>query len=909
MRIADSLIESGIIAILIYTSFFWGGVAPGALMALEWASALLLLLWLLKRMAASAFRAPTYSATVRQPVPLSAWGLYAAAGALFLWPLLQMIPLPAALIRVGSPAAYALRVESAAALNQPVADWLPLSVYACATRQQWLQFLVYPSIFFLTVQTFRTRRQVTRFVYIVLATGFIQAVSGIAGLLFDTARVESIFWISGSFVNKNHFAGYLEMVILLGFGMFLADMETRTSGSRQPIELLRDRYSKALLWLFGLLTLVGAHLLTGSRGGWLSLTAGMGCLGILMVRRRVLRRWAAVLLVVLPLAFGASVLLRPAAMLPRLKSLTEPELSWQMRRELWRTALLIFQDFPATGSGLGTLGHIHPRYRTFRSTMHFDYAHNDYVQLLAELGLPGAVAAFALAALLARRMVSAWRQQHARWSISLGAGVMCALFSLLVHSVTDFNLHIPSNALLFSVLAALGTRLWTVREAERHHGHNRRRLPGSSAASPALPARKSRFGGLAWGTTVVGISLIGWYLLQVLADFRAAWRYEQFIRESRTPPSQAALVFEEPEPAVQLLEAAMRLEPCHAQYASALGRYLHRHLPDVAHPYADAIGQQRLAKAENLLRRAVLLEPSNAAHYYELGRLSQDIAPCPAPDGDGTARHREAQWLAACPTARLFYAVLRNAPNDSFFRETVGRWLYAYLPGRTRATLREIAAREVRLTRVADSVARRAAQFFYDVQLDYESDQELARLAPPAGDEDNDVLARLPNIVREDAGWVEFGNDDGTAEWSSPLSADELRIKKIIYLPRDVEAYSKAAIRVYLNAVGRNECTARLVLDSHHIATVTGGFPLQPDWYEIPLDTRLLQGKSLITIYLRATGACGPENALQIWGDRQAPTVHSVFNLDTVDDLSIRDGAQTGEYLIRLLLRRTTVSP
>jgi hypothetical protein len=164
------------------------------------------------------------------------------------------------------------------------------------------------------------------------------------------------------------------------------------------------------------------------------------------------------------------------------------------------------------------------------------------------------------------------------------------------------------------------------------------------------------------------------------------------------------------------------------------------------------------------------------------------------------------------------------------------------------------------------------------------------------------LLARLPNILNNSAG-IELGNDDGTAEWRTRLYDDTLRVSKVIAVPQQLDAYTAAAVKIYMNNGGSADFVAYISLDNYLLKTYAYAVPREPGWQEIPVDLALLYGKSFITVYVRTSGASRNENYLQIWGDKNTPTVHSVFNFDTTDDLSFDDGVQTGEYLIRLVLR------
>ena len=75
-------------------------------------------------------------------------------------------------------------------------------------------------------------------------------------------------------------------------------------------------------------------------------------------------------------------------------------------------------------------------------------------------------------------------------------------------------------------------------------------------------------------------------------------------------------------------------------------------------------------------------------------------------------------------------------------------------------------------------------------------------------------------------------------------------------------------------------------------------------WYEIPFDIHWLHGKSRISVYIRVSDASQRGNFLQIWGSQKTSTSESMFNFETTEDLSSERGIQTGEYLIRLILRK-----
>jgi hypothetical protein len=130
-----------------------------------------------------------------------------------------------------------------------------------------------------------------------------------------------------------------------------------------------------------------------------------------------------------------------------------------------------------------------------------------------------------------------------------------------------------------------------------------------------------------------------------------------------------------------------------------------------------------------------------------------------------------------------------------------------------------------------------------------------------------------------------------------------MRVKKEICLPETLESYDTAMLRIFLNHGGNPNFIMQVSLDDQSIKALPP-LPETAQWYEIPLERSLLAGKSLITVYIRISGASEAGNSLQLWGDQDTPTTQSVSNLKTIHDLSSDEGNQTGEYMIRLVLHR-----
>jgi O-antigen ligase len=301
-----------------------------------------------------------------------------------------------------------------------------------------------------------------------LGVGLTQYILGNNFLPFGYVRPDYGSRASGFYVCPNHFAGFLESLALLVLALAL--------------------FARLRIWIRIVLIYLAAAalagvLISGSRGGYLSSGTGLVVLVIyafyhsFRVAPSRLRQLllGAIGVGGMALLLGSIFVTRSELLTQRFGSIIEPK---DLRPRLWQAALGQFALDPAIGTGAGTYLVYGRKFRDPSVQTDPVYAHNDYVQLLAEYG---ATAGVLLIGFLAAHLYSAWKfiRQMLRWlqqnekafssSLALVIGASLGIIGLMVHSFFDFNLQIPGNTLfvafLFGILANPGVQ-WDKEQRE-----------------------------------------------------------------------------------------------------------------------------------------------------------------------------------------------------------------------------------------------------------------------------------------------------------------------------------------------------------------------------------------------------------------------------------------------------------
>lgn len=352
---------------------------------------------------------------------------------------------------------------------------LRVSVYRHDSIGQAMLYCAYGMLCFLVNQNLLRASQARKVAMILALFGIAIAcfalLQGVApnGKLYWVRVPRLGGWIYGPYVNHNHYAGLMEMLVPIPLIIAL---------SRLAHEKTRIAAGTAAA------IMVGTIFLSGSRGGMLAIFVELAVLGIVLSRQKKSMRIAlaigafAVVLVSLLAWLGGKEL---TTRVTSISTEARGEISGGMRLSIDRDAFQMFRHRPILGWGIGTFPVVYPQFRSFYTNFFVNEAHNDYLQLLSEMGLLGFGTMLWFLSVLFRRV----RDKISKWPTDVSGAVTlaCALgvIGILVHSLIDFNLQIPANAALYYVFCTIAAAPPLLQRA-------RKRRPVSAEGEDLLPA-------------------------------------------------------------------------------------------------------------------------------------------------------------------------------------------------------------------------------------------------------------------------------------------------------------------------------------------------------------------------------------------------------------------------------------
>jgi len=555
---------------------------------------------------------------------------------------LQIIPLPRGVVAAVSPAVTQHYDQAAASLPPGTTESVRyyLSYYPWATREALVALAVYAGFFWLIVNVFNTPARIRRLAAIVVCAGGAIALYGLTEYFTGSERIlfyrktVDINRVTGTYVSSSSLAAYLAVLLPVAVAYALACRSSRPVGAERDLRLAQANGSLRwyttvtsliqrtsigqLLLLFLVLAMAVALALSFSRGGLAALAIG-GLTFVVLARRRHRRRSWRFVLPLVAAGLVVTVALLAAAdpvwtWLIRGLEL-EGDLSTVNRLKVWNGTVQMISSLWASGSGLGTFRYAFPAFLPGGINLYFDHAHQEFLELVAEVGIPGAAAALWLLVALIVRVARGMPPQHQRAARVLAIGLIAALVAVVSHAFVDFPLHIPAIALtaiavtgmlvasLKAPLPVAGAgrslesparRFWrlALHNEQVATAPSRRRCASSVANGGALAtsldptgrdAKRAEYSGLSnlraipvrlgWAATGVVALVVAWLLA---TSYTSQWHYYS-VRPAQQATLNPTIPFRPetriaPRKAAASLEAAYRADPWNALAPLALAQ-------------------------------------------------------------------------------------------------------------------------------------------------------------------------------------------------------------------------------------------------------------------------------------------------------------------------------------------------
>ncbi len=307
--------------------------------------------------------------------------------------------------------------------------------------------LNYLTIFYLVIHTIRSRSQFRQLVYLIIGIATFLSIFGLFKYFganpfpwWDYVHQKNTARMTATFGNADHLAGYMEMAIPLIMGLFLTGF----------------RGGKLFLMIYLCCLLLTALLLSLSRGGWIGASVSLSFMSIVLLTSRYFVRKKLLLFLIAGFVVVTLIVLSSTPVVERIRTIEQKDEipTFRSRVSRWQGTVEMIKDYPVLGIGPGNFATIFTQYQPPGHASRSFYAHNDYLHFTSEAGL-------LLIPIIVWMIIALYRKGFkklknlSRLVRGTTLGSLAGITAILVHSFGDFNLHIPANAILFTVLAAL----------------------------------------------------------------------------------------------------------------------------------------------------------------------------------------------------------------------------------------------------------------------------------------------------------------------------------------------------------------------------------------------------------------------------------------------------------------------
>jgi O-antigen ligase len=403
----------------------------------------------------------------------------------------QVIPLPDFLLEFLSPEAMVVARKSLPASitvisESPVREWFSLSPYYYPVRMSIIRWTVYVLFFLGLMQVLNSQRRIELTIFLILITACFEALYGLAeaysgsGHIWWFKKMPHGFNVTGTYINRNHLAGLMEMCVLLAAAYagalstrkirreIISDHKASLRGRLSRFLSGEQRFNKRTLILFAGAVIGIGLVFSASRGGMISAAGAMLCMSLFFIFRKDHRRKG---FIILFLFFITSVYALHIGVEYPIGRFKYFYMDIKARARLAQKTMDMFDDYKGAGIGIGNFQYTYPKYQASEDKNVFiRHAHNDWAQFLTEAGIIGFCLFLAGIFYYVYRILQLWRKRTDPFAVCLGVTPFAVMIAMAIHSYSDFNLHIPANCLTLIAIIAIG---YSALHLERHRGRDK----------------------------------------------------------------------------------------------------------------------------------------------------------------------------------------------------------------------------------------------------------------------------------------------------------------------------------------------------------------------------------------------------------------------------------------------------
>lgn len=367
----------------------------------------------------------------------------------------QLVPLPPSVVKFISPASFHLYSQSIGVVDP--GKWFPVSVDIKGTLFELFRYLSYLFFYILTVQLMSDKYIFRRTIRILT---FYIGILALLVIFHWLIFIKIPNPLTGPYNNRNHYAGLMEMSLPIILALFINLRPKIVYHSWREVLINTFTFQITNSYVYaGAAFIVGCISLffTFSRGGITSFCIAMLLFYTMMPgknwdRNNRLYLWGGIILIAF--LIGSSAWL---TIFNRFSVITDIHGDFtEGRLTFWANSLEVIRLSPVIGTGFGSFSMIIRPYNTLPITWPANHAHSDVLELFVEGGFIGAFIIVWFFYSYIKHAVPRYKKRRDKYAILMFIGAMTGIFSIMLHSLTDFNLHLGANGLYYFFLLGVG---------------------------------------------------------------------------------------------------------------------------------------------------------------------------------------------------------------------------------------------------------------------------------------------------------------------------------------------------------------------------------------------------------------------------------------------------------------------